>query len=252
MATLSLNGRPFEIDLVVFDKDGTLIDLHHLWGEKARLWVEGLVEQVDGDDALRQLLSRSIGYDPERNRAITHSALAVGTMADLYAIAATVLYQQGLFGWHDAQDVIQKSLATGIGHSPTAELLKPLGDVAALFRRLKEAKVQIAIVTSDDRLATLATLELLGVKEQVSLMVCGDDEMPSKPNPAALWHISNQLAVAPAKIMMVGDSVGDMQFGSKAGVACRVGILGGASDAEELAAHADIVLESIEQIRVAA
>jgi phosphoglycolate phosphatase-like HAD superfamily hydrolase len=103
MATLSLNDRTFDIDLVVFDKDGTLIDLHYLWGQKANLWVEGLVEQVNGDDALRQLLSRTIAYDPQRNRAITHSPLAVGTMADLYTIAATVLYQHG-FGWHDAQD----------------------------------------------------------------------------------------------------------------------------------------------------
>lgn len=249
MATLSLNSRTFDIDLVVFDKDGTLIDLHHLWGNKAKLWVEGLVEQVNGDDVLRQRLWRTIGYDAQRNRAITHSPLAVSTMPELYTIAATVLYQQG-FGWHDAQDIIQKSLATGIGSLPTAELLKPLGDVAALFRRLKQANVQIAIVTSDDRLATLATLELLGVKEQVSILACGDDDRPSKPNPDALWHISNQLAVLPAKIMMVGDSVGDMQFGSNAGVACRVGILGGASEEEELAAHADIILESIEQIRV--
>ena len=65
MAQLLLNDRIFDIELVVFDKDGTLIDFHHLWGQKAMLWVECLVQRVGGGERLREALYRTVGYDPK-------------------------------------------------------------------------------------------------------------------------------------------------------------------------------------------
>ncbi len=251
MAQLLLNDRIFDIELVVFDKDGTLIDFHHLWGQKAKLWVECLVQRVGGGERLREALYGTVGYDPKADRTINDSPLAVTSMPKLYTIAAAVLYQHGV-GWHDAEKYVQESLAVTIDALPTHNLVKPLGDVAGVCRQLRQANVQLAIATSDNRIATEATLPLLGIEEQVSLLVCGDDNLPNKPAPDGLWHISRQLAVEPDKMMFVGDTVSDMLTGTNAGVGCRVGILGGAGERASLESHADLILESIEGIRVVA
>ncbi|MGB0386662.1 MAG: HAD family hydrolase [Ardenticatenaceae bacterium] len=249
MANLLLNGRLFDIDLVVFDKDGTLIDFHHLWGQKAILWVEWLVERVKGDDSLREALYGTLGYDSKIGRTINDSPLAVASMPKLYTIAAAVLYQHGV-NWHKAEDVVQESLLVTIDALPTHDLVKPVGDVAGVCRRLRESNVQIAIATSDNRLPTEATLPLLGITEEVSLLVCGDDDLPNKPAPDALWHIGSQLGVEPAKMMFVGDTISDMLTGTNAGVGCRVGILGGAGERAALEAQADVILASIDEIEV--
>jgi len=248
MAKLSVKQQVYDIDLVIFDKDGTLIDFHHLWGQKAILWVEWLVQQVGGDGALQAALYRTIGYDPITRRTINDSPLAVTPMPKLYTIAAAVLYQHGV-GWHEAEDCVQASLAHTIEALPTPDLIKQKGDVARVCRQLQAAGVKLAIATSDSRAPTEATLPLLGIEEQISLVVCGDDNLPGKPAPDGLWHLGQQLGVEPSKMMFVGDTVSDMLTGMNAGVGCRVGILGGVGDRAALEAHAHVVLESVEYIR---
>lgn len=249
MAKLLLNGRTFEIDLVAFDKDGTLIDFYHLWGRKARHCVETLVEQVEGDEDLRRALYRSLGYNPQTERAAGDGPLATATMAKIYTIAAAVLYQHGS-SWEQAERYVQESFAADMGALPTADLVQPLGDVAGLFRQLTQAGARIALVTTDDRAATKATLPLLSIEAHVSLLVCGDDQSPTKPAPDAIRQLGTQLGVEPAHTMVVGDTVNDMLMATRAGVGCRVGVLSGVGDRATLAAHADVVLDSIDDIRV--
>ena len=42
MATIQIFGQPYEIELAVFDKDGTLIDFTGLWTHYTTGAVEGL------------------------------------------------------------------------------------------------------------------------------------------------------------------------------------------------------------------
>ncbi len=249
MANVVLNGRPFEIELAAFDKDGTLIDFYHLWGCKARRCVETLVNRVGGDEDLRHTLYQSIGYNPQTRQTAGNGPLATATMVKIYTIAAAVLYQHGL-SWDDAERCVQESFAPSMGALPTADIVQPLGDVAALFRQLTQAGARIALVTTDDRAATQATLPLLGVEEHVSLLACGDDQTATKPAPDAIRRLGAKLGIEPAHTMMVGDTTADLLMASRAGVGCRVGVLSGVGDRATLAPHADVVLGSIDDIRV--
>src|ERR1700736_1862423 len=182
MARIGLGALVRDIELAVFDKDGTLIDFHHLWGRKARLAVEAVVLAAKGDLALANRLYHAIGFDLQTGQAAASGPLATAAMAKLYTICAVVLYQHGI-PWHDAEQMAQAHFAAGLGALPTGDLVKPLGDVAGLFRRLAEAGIRIAIVPSDDRAATIATLPVLGIESYIAGMVCGDDPVANKPAP---------------------------------------------------------------------
>jgi len=249
MARIALGGIVRDIELAVFDKDGTLIDFHHLWSRKARLAVEAVVLAAGGDRALANRLYHAIGFDLQAGQAAANGPLAVTSMPKLYTICATVLYQHGL-AWHEAERVTQAHFAGGLRALPTAELVKPVGDVVGVFRRLAAAGVKIAIVTSDDRAATVATLPVLGIETYVAGMVCGDDPVANKPAPDALLRLGRELAVPLGRIMMVGDTLGDMMMAANAGIGCRVAVLSGAGGTAELTPHADAVLDSIGDIRV--
>ncbi len=235
MARIGLGAVVRDIELAVFDKDGTLIDFHHLWGRKAVLAVEAVVAWAGADRALAGRLYQGIGFDPQTGRPEANGPLAVTSMAKLYT-----------------EHAAHAHFAGGLGALPTADLVRPAGDVAGLFRLLAEAGVKIAIVTSDDRAATAATLPILGIEPYVAGMVCGDDPVANKPAPDALLRLSRDLGVPLTRIMMVGDTIGDMMMGGSAGVGCRVAVLSGAAGADALTPHADAVLRSIDEIRVPA
>ena len=52
MPSIAAGPVTADVDLVAFDKDGTLIDFHHLWMRKTRLAVEAVVREVAGSAAL--------------------------------------------------------------------------------------------------------------------------------------------------------------------------------------------------------
>src|SRR6266404_1584008 len=77
MARIGLGALTRDIELAVFDKDGTLIDFHHLWSRKARLAVEAVVTSSGGDRGLANHLYHSIGFDLQTGQAAANGPLAV-------------------------------------------------------------------------------------------------------------------------------------------------------------------------------
>ncbi|HXH01771.1 MAG TPA: HAD family hydrolase [Candidatus Competibacteraceae bacterium] len=249
MAKVRLGERQLDIDLVVFDKDGTLIDFHYLWGRKALRYVDAILTDLGADSLrLRDDLLRSLGFDLDSARTRADSPLAVASMPKLNTVTAVVLYQHGV-GWHEAERLAGECFRSVLAALPTHDMVRPIGDVAGLCRALREAGVRIALATSDDRAATRATLPILGIEDCVDLLVCGDDPIPNKPSPEGLYHLGRVLAVEPRRMIMVGDSVCDMDTGRNAGVAARVAVLSGTGEAETLRRHADVVLADVHGIR---
>jgi len=78
-----------EIDLVVFDKDGTLIDFHAMWGG----WARELGTRLEA--AARRPVSpdvfAAIGFDPSTGRVAAGGPLASSTMAGIEDVVAAVL-----------------------------------------------------------------------------------------------------------------------------------------------------------------
>jgi phosphoglycolate phosphatase-like HAD superfamily hydrolase len=249
MTWLNVGPVSFDADLVIFDKDGTLIDFEQVWVQPTVDGVDHLMAAVRGDDALRRDLYRSVGYDPRTSRADGTGPLATAPTAKLYTIAATVLYQHG-FGWDEAEAHVKEAFEATMTAIPLRELVLPLTDVKALLSDLRGAGVRAAIVTTDDRSATQQTMALLGIGDLVNYLACGDDQIPLKPAPGAVLSTCAHLGVEPARTLVVGDTVTDMVMGERAGVGCRAAVLTGAGSLDSLAACADVVLSSIAEIHV--
>ncbi len=249
MAVLTFGPVTFDADLVAFDKDGTLIAFDAMWNCLAEFWVEHLTTGA-GDRTLREDLYRSMGYDRPQRKADPQGPLAIATTGQLETIAAVTLYRSGL-GWPEAADRAEQAFRAG-ARLPLADLIQPTGDIAALFSGLQAAGVRVAVVTTDHRAETLETMRILGVSRWVDHLICGDDGFPAKPAPEMVLAACERLGIEPARTAVVGDTLGDLLMGERAGVGLRVAVLTGAGRAGQLSLHADAVLASIDEIAVGA
>lgn len=229
------------IGLVVFDKDGTLIDFDRMWSG----WSGELVRKVAAatDPALVAPLAAALGLDPVTARVVPGSPLAATPMGHLRALTIATLRDEGLDA-AAADDAVARSWDPP---DPVA-LAHPLADLERLFGALRGRGIRIAVATSDDRRPTEATLAGLGVAGLVDATVCADDGLPVKPAPDTFLRLCSGLGVDPGRAAMVGDSTADVAMGRAAGAGLVIGVLSGVGTRAELEPLADVVLGSIAEL----
>ena len=160
MALLQFGDWSFDADLVAFDKDGTLIDFEPMWGRLAVAWVEHLTA-LSGSEELERELYRTLGYDPELGMTIPQSPLVIATTIQLQAIVAATLYRHGI-PWLEGEARAARAFEAG-ARLPLKELVQATGDLVGLLEKMQAARIKVAVVTTDDRAATVETLAILGI-----------------------------------------------------------------------------------------
>jgi phosphoglycolate phosphatase len=184
----------------------------------------------------------AIGFDPSTGRVAAGGPLAASTMAGIEEVVAAVLRR-----WCPSVAAARQATETAWFVPDPVALASPLADLPALFGALRAGGRRIAVVTTDDRAPTDATLRALGVRDAVKAMVCGDDGFPMKPEPDPVFAICQALQSEPPRVAVVGDSPADLAMARAAGAGRVFGVLTGVGTREDLA-HADVVLGSVGEL----
>ena len=245
-ASTDLAARLATIELIVFDKDGTLIDFHGMWGE----WAIELGRELERETArpvAATLLDR-YGVNARTGRTLAHGLLAATPMARIRELTVEIVEEAGV----TAADA-ERAVAAAWRAPDPVELAKPLSDLPSLLSGLRASGPggrgrRIAIATTDDRAPTLRTVGALGLSSLIDAIVCADDGIPVKPAPDMVLHLCAKLGVAPGASAVVGDSPSDLRMGSSAGAALVVGVLSGVGRRDELAPLADVVIPSVAEL----
>ena len=229
-----------EVDLVVFDKDGTLISFDAMWSG----WIRDLGARLEL--ATRRPIAgdifATIGYDPVADRILPNGPMAVGTMGEIAEHVGAVLRR-----WCPSVSAARRILAEAwFEPDPVASAI-PLTDLGGLFSAIRATGRQIAVATTDDRRPTEATLRGLGLADAIAGLVCGDDDGPTKPDPEALLGLAANVGIPIARTALVGDPPADLRMARAAG-ARPIGVESGVAAASELAPLADVVLGSVMQL----
>jgi phosphoglycolate phosphatase-like HAD superfamily hydrolase len=232
--TVPLDG----IDLVIFDKDGTLIEFQAMWGGWAVALAADL-RQATGRD-IEGPLFEMLGYDRMSGTILPHGGLAATPMARLADRTRNVLIEDGI-----SPTEADRALASAWHAPDPVALATPLADLGALFSRLHRDGRKVAVATSDDRDPTFRTLAALGVADQVDAIVCANDGVPVKPAPDMVRHLCAQTGVPVGRAAVVGDSPADMRMGRSAGAGLTIGVMTGVGSRADLDPVADRVIDSV-------
>jgi len=236
--TPNLHPALAQIDLVVFDKDGTLISFEAMWAGWARRLgarLEAATRRPVAGDVFA-----AIGFDPVGDRVLPGGPLAIDTMASIEERIASVIRR-----WCPSVPAARRALAESWFEPDPVELAVPLADLGELFRALRAGGKAIAVATTDDRVPTEATLAALGLAPEVTTILCGDDDGPTKPAPEAFAAICERAGIGVTRSAMVGDTPADLQMARRAGAGLAVGVLSGVGGAVDLTPDADLIVASV-------
>ncbi|MDZ7267197.1 MAG: phosphonatase-like hydrolase [candidate division KSB1 bacterium] len=213
-----------QIQLVVFDIAGTTVadDGHVVRAFQAALRPHGIV--LD-ESALR----------PWRGAA-KHAVLQHFIAEKYGATAAAIpgLVQAAAAGFR-AQ--LEQSFREGGVH--------PIAGTEQTFAWLREHRIKIALTTGFDRKLTNLILAQLGWGDSLlAAVVCSEEVAQGRPAPYMIFRAMETAGVPDVRqVMVVGDTVLDLEAGANAGVAAVVGVLSGAQGLAQLgkAAHTHLL-----------
>jgi phosphoglycolate phosphatase len=133
-------------------------------------------------------------------------------------------------------NLVSRALAASLGHEPDAQFLAralPIyevnyervnGQTTTIYpgvqdglELLASAGFPLACVTNKSQRFTGPLLERIGFARYFSLVLSGDSLPRRKPDPLPLTHAADHFRVAPAEMLMIGDSVNDAQAARAAG-----------------------------------
>jgi phosphonatase-like hydrolase len=204
-------------ELVVLDMAGTTIDdgqqVYHVLAETARAHGASASEAeiarwhgASKHEALRDLLTSRAGVPPSD--------------AELETVVAD----------------FQARLSSAYADQPP----RPLPGVPEALSALRECGVKVALTTGFDRVIVESLISALGWEGEsvVDTVVCGSDVASGRPAPYMIFRAMERLGVTDvARVLVAGDTPRDLQAGTNSGAAMVVGVLSGASGADELGAH---------------
>lgn len=228
-----MSAQPPVIKAICFDKDGTLFDFATTW----EAWAAAFLRRASGgDEARARAAGQAIGFDLDRRKFARQSIVIAGTAGEVAQVLAPHFPEM-------SQPALLALLDDEASHAPQREA----APLVPLLGGLRARGLRLGVATNDSEAPARAHLDSAGVTDLFDFIAGYDSGFGGKPAPGQLLAFARAVGLAPAQIVMVGDSTHDLHAGRAAGMR-TIGVLTGAAERATLAPLADAVLRDIGEI----
>jgi HAD superfamily hydrolase (TIGR01549 family) len=209
---------PKNIQLIIFDLDGTLVDAYKAVASSLNFSLTSCGFAAVDDE----MIKRSVGWGDKNLIGRFVPAQDVDKVLSIYRI-------------HHA-----RALKSGT---------KFLPGVRDILLFLKENGYKLSIASNRPTRFTEIILKHLEARDLFDVVLCADKVAHPKPAPDIIYTTLKRLKLAQDQVLYVGDMAIDMETGAGAGVK-TAGVLTGSSIREEIEAHKPYaVIENISQLK---
>jgi len=236
-----------DVQLVVFDKDGTLIDVHTYWVNMIKFRAELVAERLGLGEEEKLGLMDSMGVNtalwkikPEGPVGLKKREIVLKAGVE-YLKTVGVSDQTLLF-----EEVFREVDEDSSEHFD--EIIKPLDGLYQLFEGLKKHSCLIAIATTDRTERARLAMQHIGVEDSIDFIVGADLVKKSKPATDMADLVISRLGIPKELSVMVGDAVSDVQMGINAKFRASIGVTNGLTTAERLLEITPFVVSGIAEL----
>jgi len=219
---------------ILFDKDGTLIDVNGTW---VAVYRHMLADLFGTDTAGAEVLMEKAGYDPEMQQFRAGSLLASGTTRQLIDV-----WWPGL----DAEQVAEKQRIIDVEYVPVVKnYLKPLMPLGPILEELRDMGLRIGLATNDSFVSARNHLDHLKVLALFDAVLAADVVTVPKPSGEMIRAFAAITGLETHEIAMVGDNSHDMEEARNGGAGLAIAVLSGNAAHGDIAHLADHTLASV-------
>jgi phosphoglycolate phosphatase len=222
-----------DIKAILFDKDGTLFDFSATFDAATALVLD---EICQGNKELVSKAAEAINYDLKTAKILPDSIVVAGTGADIAQALSPVLQIGDVERFGQGIDELYGEICINT--------VKTIDGVGKTLDGLHEEGILLGLVTNDTEENAISQMEQVELDHLFENIMGADSGYGQKPGSGMIDAFVGFHGLQPYQVMMVGDSVHDMDAGVAAGVV-TVAVETGPATREELEPHADFVIASV-------
>lgn len=247
MGKCIVNGQTYDIDGILFDKDGTLLEFRSLWVDWSKQLIGRIMRKTERVE--REELGQAIGFNEQENIWDPTGPLCIGSIADLITILSHKLYQNGV-PWNDSITLVTDVYEEVNQRMKVREEIKAVSGLDTLLRDAHESDLKLGVVTSDNQAQAMEHLHALHIDHYFNSVIGHDQVERGKPFPDMVEKACEELNLREERTLIIGDSNGDMLVGDNAGLLASIGIVSEPSMSTAHLLNADHIIRDYHAIKI--
>lgn len=241
------NWQIKNIETIIFDKDGTLIDLHYFWGKMTELRALEIIKRYKLKKNTFEKICLFLGYNSDTKKMLPDGITALYSRSKIIEIFKENLKELNVITTTSELEEIFNYVACDF-YKNILLYTKPIPEAIDFVKLAYSKGLKLAIVTSDSIISTNLTLKQFNWKKYFKIII-GRESLPDtkesgKPTLLAL----EKLNANPETTLMIGDAPMDYISAKNAGINNVILVASGQISKEELFKTTFYAIDSLDKI----
>ena len=235
------------IETVLFDKDGTFIDLHYFWGKMTEMRAKKIIKTFNLSTDQISPICKFLGYNIQTKKMLPDGITALYSRVKIIEIFTKNLEELGIFTTTDSITKIFDSVSTDF-YKNIQEYTKPIDTAINFIKKLKSYGIKIGIVTSDSVESTFLTLKHFEWENLFDTVIGRESSKETKESGIPTKMALQNLQTDPRKTVMIGDAPMDFFSAKNAGINKTILVATGQIEKKELQTYTEYIVNSLEEV----
>ena len=237
------------IETVLFDKDGTFIDLHFFWGKMTQLRALELIKIFNLKDNDFEKLCLILGYDIKTKKMLSYGITALYSRIKIIEILKNKLEELRVnTSIQELENIFDR--VSEVFYKNIEKYTKPIPEAIEFIKELRKKGIKTGIVTSDSVKSTNLTLKQYNWENLFDVVIGRESSEHTKESGEPTKLALKLLNADPKTTLMIGDAPMDYVSAKNAGIENVILVATGQIDATSLQNVCNKTCEDLMKIKI--
>lgn len=235
------------VEAVIFDKDGTLVDLHYFWGKMTEMRANAVIDKFQLPESCNEKICFYLGYNINTKKMLSDGITALYSRAKIIEIFCERLKELDILTSTMEIEEIFDSVSEKF-YNEIEKYTKPIDEAINFVKRIRDMNIKTAIVTSDSVVSTNLTLKQFGWENLFDIVIGRESTIEMKETGAPTKLALDKICADPDCTVMIGDAPMDYISAKNAGINRTILVATGQISYLELQKTSLYVLNSLKDL----
>ena len=237
------------IEAILFDKDGTFIDLHYFWGKMTEMRTEEIIKKYRLNNSIKNELCLKLGYNIQTGKMIPNGITAMYSRQKIIAIFKNDLRDYNVYITELELEELFDKVSTNF-YQDMEKYTKPIPEAIEFIKKIKELNIKTGIVTSDSIDSTKKTLTQFGWENLFDVVLGRESTKETKESGEIAKLALKAINISPCSTVMIGDTPMDYICAKNAGIERTILVSSGQIPEEKLKETSNFTINSLKEIQI--